>query len=143
MDGAVGDCVLNFFFGGLTEVDVAGGDLVMIGDGRMVAVFCVRSCVMCCLGVSGRVCVGGGDISFSGVGCRRAGVDLVVGLAAAAGWRGHSPAEGAGCLLLTAPSCRILVLVDSCERLVQPERSPFRRTFSRVESRQSYTLVKR
>ena len=46
-----------------------------------------------------------GDVSFSGVGCRRAGVDLVValgGLLAAVGWRGHSPAEGSGCLLLSA-----------------------------------------
>ena len=35
--------------------------------------------------------------------CRRAGVVLVVGgLLAAVGWRGHSPAEGAGCLLLSA-----------------------------------------
>ena len=103
----------------------------------MVAVFCVRSCVMCCLGVSGRVCVGGGGISFSIVGCRRAGVGVV----AAAGWRDHSPTEGAGYLLLTAPSCRISALVCSYERLVQPELSPFRRTFSIVESRQSYTLA--
>ena len=66
---------------------------MMIGDGWMVAVFCVRSCVMCCLVVSGRVCVGGGGISLSIVGCRQAGVDLVVveGLVAAAGWRDHSP----------------------------------------------------
>ena len=112
MAGAIGDCILDFF-GGLTgEVDVAGGGLVMIGDGWMVAVFRVRSCVMCCLGVSGSVCVGGGGISFSIVGCRRAGVDLfvgVVGLVAAAGWRGHSPAEGAGCLLLSALFLYLLV----------------------------------
>ena len=56
-----------------------------------------------CDHVSGSVCVDGGDISLSMVGCLRAGVDLVVGgLVAAAGWRGHSPAEGAGCLLLSA-----------------------------------------
>ena len=80
------------------------GGLVMIGNGWMVAVFCVRSCVMCCLVVSGRVCVGGGGISLSIVGCWQAGVDLVVveGFVAPAGWRGHSPAEGAGCLLLSA-----------------------------------------
>ena len=40
----------------------------MIGDGWTVAVFYVRSCVMCCIGVSGKVCVGGGGISFSIVG---------------------------------------------------------------------------
>ena len=47
--------------------------------------------------------VSGGGVSFSGVGCRLAGVDLVVvigDLLADLGWRGHSPAEGAGCLLL-------------------------------------------
>ena len=45
----------------------------------------------------------GGGVSFSIVGCRRAGVVMVVGgLLAAVGWRGHSPAEGAGCLLLSA-----------------------------------------
>ena len=110
--GAVGDCVLDVFFGGLTgEVDVSCGGLVMIGDGWMVAVFCVRSCVTCCLVVSGRVCVVGGGISLYIVGCRRAGVDLVVvgGLVAAAGWRGHSPAEGAGCLLLSALFLYLLV----------------------------------
>ena len=54
--GADGDCILDFFFGGLTgELDVACDGLVMIGDGWMVAVFCVRSCVMCCLVESGRV----------------------------------------------------------------------------------------
>ena len=53
------------------------------------------------------VCGAGGVVSFSGVvGCRRVGgVGLVVGgggCLAAVGWRGHSPAEGAGCLLLSA-----------------------------------------
>ena len=52
------------------------------------------------------VCSAGGEVSFSGaVGSRRAvGVVLVVGggRLAAVGWQGHSPAEGAGCLLLSA-----------------------------------------
>ena len=65
------------------EADVAGDGLVMIGDGWMVAVLCMRSSVMCCLGVSGRVCADGGDISFSWQGGgRRTGVCLLVGLAA-------------------------------------------------------------
>ena len=101
---AVGDCVFVFFFGGLSrEADVAGG-LVMIGNCWMMAVFCVRSCMMCNLGVSRSVCAGdGGVISFSWQGGgRRTGVCLLVGLADEAGWRGHSPAEGAGCLLLLA-----------------------------------------
>ena len=52
------------------------------------------------------VCDAGGDVSFFGaVGSQHAvGVDLVVGCClAAVGWRGYSPAEGAGCLLLSAP----------------------------------------
>ena len=48
----------------------------------------------------------------------------VVGSLAGAGWRGHSPAEGAGCLLLSAPFCRVLPLVDSCKRIAQLELSP-------------------
>ena len=53
------------------------------------------------------VCVAGGDVSFYGViGCRHAGGGgLVVGCGgclAAVGWRGHSPAESASCLLLSA-----------------------------------------
>ena len=100
-----GNFVLGFFVGGDSGEGGGGvAGLVMIGDGCIVAVFCVRSCVMCCLVVSCSVCVCGGDISLSIAGCRLAGVDLVVvgGLVAVAGWRGHSPAEGAGCLLLSA-----------------------------------------
>ena len=46
----------------------------------------------------------GGGVSFSGIVCRLAGVDLVVvvGLLADVGWQGGSPTEGAGCLLLSA-----------------------------------------
>ena len=45
-----GDFVLGFFVGGDSGEGGGGvAGLVMIGDGCMVAVFCVRSCVMCCL----------------------------------------------------------------------------------------------
>ena len=52
----------------------------MTGDSCMVAIFCVRSCLMCGLVVAGMVCVGGGVASFSwqGVDGRRAGVGPVV-----------------------------------------------------------------
>ena len=57
----------------------------------------VESVVVC------SVWTAGGGVSFSIVGYRQAGVVLVVGgLLAAVGWQGHSPAEGAGCLLLSA-----------------------------------------
>ena len=104
-----GEEILLLFFGGLSGVggDVVG--LVMIGAGSMTAIFCVRSCVIVDLVMSGRICVDGGKVSFSWLGgCRRAGgVGLVVGgggRLAAVGWRGHSPAEGASCLLLSALS---------------------------------------
>ena len=93
--------LVTVFFGGLIEVDVAGGGLVMISDCWMVAVFCVR----CCLGVSGRIYADGAEVSFSWHGGgRKSGVCLLVGLAAGAGWRGHSPAESAFCRLLSALS---------------------------------------
>ena len=62
------------------------------------------------------VCSAGGDVS-SGVGCRRAGVDLVVVVVGLVAVVGHSPAESAGCLLLSAPpplvvSGRWLILVE-------------------------------
>ena len=121
----------------------------MIGEGVSCVVFGGLVTVMVAGVSTSSVCIPDGDVSFSGaVGCRRAGgVDLVVGCClAAVGWRGHSPAEGAGSPPLPpppppphththhthTPSCRILVLVDSFERLVQPELSPFRRTFSKV-----------
>ena len=106
---AVGDCV-RVFFDGLSGVWSRrrccwSND----GAGSMMVVYCVRSCVMVDLVVSGRVCDGGGGVSFSTRGvCRRAGVDLVVvvGRRAGAGWRGHSPAGSVGCLLLSPPSGR-------------------------------------
>ena len=61
---------------------------MMVGAGSMMAVFCMWSCVMVDLVVSGRVCASGGGISpTQGIG-RRAGVGLVVvvGGQAGAGW---------------------------------------------------------
>ena len=63
-----GEETLLFFFGGLSGV---GGDvdgLLMIDTRSMMAVFCVRSCVIVDLVVSGRICVDGGDVSFSWLG---------------------------------------------------------------------------
>ena len=78
----------------------------MYGDGVSCAVFSGLVTVMVSGALISSVCGAGGDVSFSGaVGSRRAvDVDLVVGGGnlAAVGWRGHSPAEGAGCLLLSA-----------------------------------------
>ena len=53
--------------------------LMMIEAGSIMAVFCVRSCVMADLVVSGTVCDGGGGVSSStqGVG-RRTAVDQAV-----------------------------------------------------------------
>ena len=53
--------------------------LMMIGAGSIMAVFCVRSCVMTDLIVSGTVCDGGGGVSSTtqGVG-RRTAVDQAV-----------------------------------------------------------------
>ena len=133
--GADGDCVRVFFFGGLTEVDVAGGGLVMIGDGWMVAVFRVRSCVMCCLGVSGRVCADGGDVSFSWQGGgRRTGVRLLVGLAAGAEQR----AQAASCF---QPSSFICWSVEPCERFALHELGPSRLIFSKLENRRRCIIL--
>ena len=98
-----GDLVLGFFGGGDSG---EGGGVVgrmMIGDGVISAVSGLRWCLMVEGVVVCSVWTAGGGVSFSIVGCRLAGVVLVVGgLLAAVGWRGHSPAEGAGCLLLSA-----------------------------------------
>ena len=45
--------------------------LVMIGAGSMMAVVCVRSCVMVDLVVSGRICDGGDGVPFSTQGVGR------------------------------------------------------------------------
>ena len=114
--GSGGDWNLDFFGGRLSGDEGGVGGLLVTGDGCVVAVFCVRSCLMCGLVVAGMVCVGGGVASFSwqGVGGRRAGVDLivVVGRRARASWRGLSPAGDVGRLLLSAPFLSKCWLVD-------------------------------
>ena len=110
-----GEETLLFFFGGLFGVGGGVVGLVMIGAGSMMAVFCVRSCVIVDLVVSSRICVDGGDVSFSWLGAGSVGLVVVGGggRLAAVGWRGHSPAGGVGRLLLSAPflSKRWLVVV--------------------------------
>ena len=100
-----GDLILGFFVGG--ESGEGGGVVgrMMIGDGMLSAVSGRRWCLMVVDAVVYNVWTAGGAVSFCGVGCRRAGADLVVvvGLVAAVSWRGHSPAEAAGCLLLSTP----------------------------------------
>ena len=100
----------RLFFGGLSGVVGGVAGFMMTGDGSMLAVFWVWSYVMYSLAVSGSVCIVGGVASCSIQGVDwRAGVDVVVGRLAGAGWRGHSPAEGAGCLLLSALFLYLLV----------------------------------
>ena len=111
-----GEETLLFFFGGLSGVGGGVVGLVMIGAGSMIAVFCVLSCVIVDLVVSGRICVDGGDVSFSWLGAGSVGLVVVGGgggRLAAVCWRGHSPAGGVGRLLLSAPflSKRWLVVV--------------------------------
>ena len=102
-----GDFVLGFFVG-CDSGEVGGvAGLLMIGDGVICAVFGGLCTVMVASMSICSVCGAGDIVSFSSVvGCRRAGgFGLVVGgggCLAAVGWRGHSPAEGAGCLLLSA-----------------------------------------
>ena len=87
----VGDLVLGFFVDGESgEVGDAVGRM-MIGDGVISAVAGVGIWAVVC-----SVWTAIGGVS-SNLGCQRAGVGLV----AAVGWRGHSPAEDAGCLLLS------------------------------------------
>ena len=68
-----GEEILVFFFGELSGVGGSVVNLMMVGAGSMVAVFCVRSCIMVDLVLSGRVCVGRGVTSFSkqGIGSLR------------------------------------------------------------------------
>ena len=83
----------------------------MIGEGVICAVFGGLWTVMVAVSIR-NVCGAGGVVSFSGVVGLLGGIDLVVvvgGIVAAAGWRGHSPAEGAGCLLLSALFLYLLV----------------------------------
>ena len=59
------DWILDFFGGGLSGDGGGVVCLMITGDGCMVAVFCVRSCLMCGSVMAGIVCVGGGVASFT------------------------------------------------------------------------------
>ena len=100
----VGDFVLSFFVGGDSGEGGGVAGLRMIGQVVICAVFGGLCTVMVAESIC-NVCGAGGVVSFFGVvGCRLAvGVGLVVGRLAGAGWRVHSPAGGAGRLLLSAP----------------------------------------
>ena len=63
--GGGGDGILDVFGGELSGDKSGVGRQLMTGDGYMVAVFCLQSCLMCCLVVTGMVCVSGGVVSFS------------------------------------------------------------------------------
>ena len=100
-----GDFVLGLLARGVSGERAGVAGFLMYGDGVSCAVFDGLVTVMISDVLISSVCSAGGEVSFSGaVGSRRAvGVDLVVGgRLAAVGWWGHSPAEGAGCLMLSA-----------------------------------------
>ena len=98
-----GDLILGF----LVRGDSGEGGVVgfwMMGDGVICAVYGGLGTVMVVGVAICSVYVAGGDVSFSDVvGCRHAGGgDLVVGGGGRLAAVGHSPAEGAGSLLLSA-----------------------------------------
>ena len=101
-----GDFVLVLLAGGISGEGDGVTGFFMLGDGVSCAVCGGLGTVMVS-GVVSIICSAGGEVSFSGasrrtIGCT-VGDDLVGGgRLAAVGWRGHSPAEGAGCLLLSA-----------------------------------------
>ena len=101
-----GDFVLGLLARGNSGEGVGVAGFWMLGDGVSCTVFGGLVTLMVSGVLISSVCSAGDDVAFSGaVGSRRAvGIDLVVGggRLAAMGWRGHSPAEGAGCLLLSA-----------------------------------------
>ena len=77
-----------------------------VGDGVISAVCGLRWCLMAVGAVVCSVWTAGGDVSFFGVGCRCAGVDVfVVGLVAAVRWRGQQRVQAASCF--RPPSCNI------------------------------------
>ena len=103
-----GDLILGFLACGDSREEGGVASFWMMGDGVICAVFGDLGSVMV-VGVAICIFCVADDVSFSGVvGCRHAGGGgLVVGGSgrlAAVGWRGHSPAEGAGCLLLSTLS---------------------------------------
>ena len=101
-----GDFVLGLLARGVSGEGAGVAGFWMYGDGVSCAVFDGLVTVMVTGVLISSVCSAGGEVSFTGaVGSRFAvGVDLVIGggRLAAVGWRGHSPAVGAGCLLLSA-----------------------------------------
>ena len=123
----VGDLVLGFVLRG--ETVEGGGDVgcMMVDDGVISAVCGWRWCLMVVGAVFCSVWTASGGVS-SGVGCRRAGVDLYVSLIEVAGW--PSPVEAASCF--QSPSCIVESLVAFCGRLARPELSPSRRAFFRM-----------
>ena len=102
-----GDFVLVLLAGGISGEGDGVTGFFMLGDGVSCAV-CGGLGTVIVSGVVSMICIAGGEVSFSGASRRTVacavGDDLVVGggRLAAVGWRGHSPAEGAGCLLLSA-----------------------------------------
>ena len=100
-----GDFVLSLLARGVSGEGAGVAGFWMYGDGMSCAVFGGLVTVMVSGVLISSVCCAGGEVSFSGaVGSWCAvGIELVVvgGRLTAVGWRGHSPAEGAGCLLLS------------------------------------------
>ena len=101
-----GDLILGFLARGDSGEEGGVAGFWMMGSGVICAVF-GDLCSVMVVGVTICSVFAGSDVSFSGVfGCRRAvGGGLVVsggGRLAPVDWRGHSSAEGAGCLQLSA-----------------------------------------
>ena len=102
-----------------------------MGDGMICAVFgelgsvMVVGAVICSVCKAGCQCAGGGGLVVGGG-----------GRLAALGWRGHSPAECAGCSCLQPSFCRS---VASCERSVRREHDPSRQPSSREDDQQTST----
>ena len=100
-----GDFVLGLLARGVSGEGAGVAGFWMYGDGVSCAVFGGLVTLMVSGVLISSVCSAGGEVSFSRAVCSRrvVGVDLVIGggRLAAVGWRGHSPAEGAGCLLLS------------------------------------------
>ena len=98
-----GDFILGLLGRGVSGEGAGVAGFLMHGDGVSCAVFGGLVTVIVSGVLISSVCSAGGEISFFGTSRRTVGVDLVGGgRLAAVGWRGHSPAEGAGCLLLSA-----------------------------------------
>ena len=98
------DFVLGLLARGVSGEGVGVAGFLMHGDGMSCAVFGGLETVMVSGMLISSVC-SAGEVSFSGAVDSRltVGVNLVGGgRLAAVGWRGHSPAEGAGWLLLLA-----------------------------------------